>query len=112
MKINEKEAEIGTFKKIKLFLRNLLPICSKYLKFHNLSRRLGEVVTFNSPGIAPLLNFNGFAIGANTFKKELAGPTTHYITSPDPVSLGGLKYIDGSATLVDYNANRLYFLGR
>jgi alpha-tubulin suppressor-like RCC1 family protein len=75
---------------------------------HNLNRRLGEVVTFNSPGIAPLLNFNGIAIGASTFKKELAGLTTHYITSPDAISLGGLSYINGSAMLADYDAELLY----
>jgi len=67
-------------------------------------QRLGEVVTFNSPGIAKRIEINGKGIGAETFDNRFAGKVTHYITSADYVSLGGESYIQGYAKLYDYES--------
>jgi ELWxxDGT repeat protein len=70
----------------------------------NLGVRLGEVVTFNSPGIGLYQSLNGVSLGANTFQPSLGGGVAHYITSPDTVSRAGLAYIPGSAWLYEYDA--------
>jgi pimeloyl-ACP methyl ester carboxylesterase len=50
---------------------------------------LGDIVTFNSPGIS--------VAGANSFTG--AEKVTHYITSTDVVSLAGFRYIPGRYSL-------------
>ena len=65
---------------------------------------LGEVVTFNSPGISPSQTFAANQFGANVFNSLLAGKVTHYITSSDLVSLCGTKYLPGSYKLFDYSS--------
>jgi uncharacterized repeat protein (TIGR01451 family) len=52
---------------------------------------LGDVVTFNSPGIS--------VAGANSFTG--AEKVTHYITSTDVVSMAGFRYIPGQYTLLN-----------
>jgi hypothetical protein len=52
---------------------------------------LGEIVTFNSPGISVL--------GANSFVG--AEKVTHYITSTDVVSMAGFQYVPGRYILSD-----------
>jgi uncharacterized repeat protein (TIGR01451 family) len=53
--------------------------------------KLGDIVTFNSPGIS----FDG----ANSFAG--ADKVTHYITSTDVVSLAGFRFIPGQYTLLN-----------
>jgi uncharacterized repeat protein (TIGR01451 family) len=53
---------------------------------------LGDIVTFNSPGIS--------IAGADSFKG--AEKVTHYVTSSDVVSMAGTKYIPGQYVLSNY----------
>jgi hypothetical protein len=54
---------------------------------------LGEVVTFNSPGIA---HENGLGFGVRRFKSDRAASVTHYITAGDLISLAGEEYLPGA----------------
>lgn len=57
----------------------------------NYKGSLGEVVTFNSPGITSTTDYSGNA-----------EKITHYITAGDIVSMAGLSYLPGSYTLLSY----------
>ncbi|MGI0482564.1 putative Ig domain-containing protein [Geminocystis sp. CENA526] len=65
---------------------------------------LGEVVTFNSPGISPSINFQGNNYGTSLFQLSEVDGVTHYVTSADIVSLAGLTYIPGDVRFFDYSA--------
>ncbi len=65
---------------------------------------LGEVVTFNSPGISPFVNVGGNTYGTELFEQQEVQGVTHYVTSADAVSLGGLSYIPGDVKFLDYPA--------
>ncbi|MGA1134178.1 MAG: Calx-beta domain-containing protein, partial [Prochlorotrichaceae cyanobacterium] len=52
---------------------------------------LGDIVTFNAPGISDSR--------ANSFNAGKAGDVTHYITSNDIVSMAGNEYISGGYVL-------------
>jgi uncharacterized repeat protein (TIGR01451 family) len=58
---------------------------------YSLSGALGDVVTFNAPGIS--------RAGANKFNAGNAERVTHYVTSTDIVSLAGNKFISGQYVL-------------
>ena len=62
--------------------------------FTNRGGKLGEVVTFNSPGIGR--NF------VNNFKPQNVSNVNHYIVSGDIVSLAGEAYIPGKFQLKDF----------
>jgi alpha-tubulin suppressor-like RCC1 family protein len=70
----------------------------------NLRIRLSEVVTFNSPGIETNQRLGDDRIGADAFDASLSGGVTHYITSPDIISLAGERYINGGVQLFDYSS--------
>ena len=55
---------------------------------------LGEIVTFNSPGIATK---NASGDGVNRFRGDRANAVTHYITGGDIVSLFGERYLPGTS---------------
>ena len=66
--------------------------------------QIGEVVTFNSPGISyqqidDSENFHGHRY----FNERFVDEVTHYITSSDLVSMAGESYIDGEYKLYDYD---------
>ncbi|QCS51065.1 hypothetical protein FEK30_16255 (plasmid) [Picosynechococcus sp. PCC 11901] len=65
---------------------------------------LGEIVTFNAPGIMSEVNENGQSYGAKFFESNEVGQTTHYITSADIVSLFGLDYLEGKYREADYSS--------
>jgi hypothetical protein len=56
---------------------------------------LGEVVTFNSPGVSQAT--------ANDFRLQNTAGVTHYITSGDVVSLAGEAFIEGNYTLTQFD---------
>lgn len=56
--------------------------------------KLGNIVTFNSPGIS--------GKEAERFRPENAEEVMHYISSGDIVSLAGEEFIDGDYTLVKF----------
>jgi Putative Ig domain/Protein of unknown function (DUF2974)/Domain of unknown function (DUF4114) len=56
-------------------------------------QKLGNIITFNSPGIA--------ADTADKFKTENASRVKHYIVSADVISLGGEKFISGGYEVFD-----------
>ena len=62
--------------------------------FTNLGGKLGEVVTFNSPGIARSLVKN--------FNPQNVSNVNHYIVSGDIVSLAGEAYVPGKFNLLDF----------
>jgi len=55
--------------------------------------RIGDVYTFNSPGIA--------AADAGAFNAALAGEVKHFISSGDVVSMAGDQYVAGEVLLYD-----------
>jgi hypothetical protein len=57
-------------------------------------QKLGNIITFNSPGIA--------ASTADKFNTENATRVKHYIVSGDFVSLGGEKFISGGYSVFDF----------
>jgi Putative Ig domain/Domain of unknown function (DUF4114)/Lipase (class 3) len=59
----------------------------------NKGQKLGNIITFNSPGIA--------ADTADKFKTENASRVKHYIVSGDIVSLSGGKFISGGYEVFD-----------
>ena len=59
----------------------------------NYKGSLGEVVTFNSPGITSVSRYSGNA-----------EKISHYITAGDIVSMAGLSYLPGSYTLSSYKS--------
>ena len=66
------------------------------------SGELGEIVTFNSPGISPLPGIN-----LNPFNNQ---GVRHYITSADLVSMAGSAYLDGEWAKSSYqDAEKLIF---
>jgi probable HAF family extracellular repeat protein len=72
-------------------------------------RRINDVVTFNSPGISHAVPSEGDQeVGSDSFRPELAGQVTHYITNGDVVSMVGEAFIDGDYILASFNSpNRL-----
>lgn len=62
--------------------------------FTNRGGKLGEVVTFNSPGINRNL--------VNDFKPQNVSNVNHYIVSGDIVSLAGEAYVPGKFNLLDF----------
>ena len=68
--------------------------------------RIGDVVTFNSPGIASSTE-NGADTMASDFVVDLAEDVTHYVSNGDIVSLAGEAFIDGAFTLLNYSASSL-----
>ncbi|MGY6529315.1 MAG: choice-of-anchor L domain-containing protein [Cyanobacterium sp.] len=63
---------------------------------------LGEIVTFNSPGISPIVNFEGNTFGSNLFDDRQVLGVTHYTTSADAVSLAGRNYLNGAFKQLQY----------
>ena len=61
------------------------------------NRIIGDVVTFNSPGIS--------TAEANKFNPANAGSVTHYIVTGDVVSLAGEKFISGNYKLASYQGS-------
>jgi hypothetical protein len=57
---------------------------------------LGDIVTFNSPGINRLFQHKEESFGALLLDYNLAGDITHYISTGDFVSLLGREFVDGS----------------
>lgn len=62
-------------------------------------KKLGEIVTFNSPGI-PNSKVDEFKV--NAFNTPQVANVTHYIVSGDLVSLGGEAYLPGKYNLLDF----------
>jgi uncharacterized repeat protein (TIGR01451 family) len=60
----------------------------------NASTTLGDIVTFNSPGVS--------ATTVNKFKADKVSRVEHYIVSGDLVSLGGEKFLPGKYDLFDF----------
>jgi Putative Ig domain/Lipase (class 3) len=60
----------------------------------NASTTLGDIVTFNSPGVS--------ATTVDKFKADKASRVEHYIVSGDFVSLGGEKFLPGKYDLFDF----------
>ncbi len=64
-------------------------------EFTKTGGQLGEVVTFNSPGISEN--------AANQFNRALTENVTHYIMAGDLVSLGGEKFLEGNWEIFSYS---------
>jgi uncharacterized repeat protein (TIGR01451 family) len=60
----------------------------------NASTTLGDIVTFNSPGVS--------ATTVDKFKADKASRVEHYVVSGDFVSLGGEKFLPGKYDLFDF----------
>ncbi|WP_322744332.1 Calx-beta domain-containing protein [Planktothrix mougeotii] len=56
---------------------------------------LGEIVTFNSPGIS--------TSSANSFRANQTGTVTHYVSSGDFVSMAGEAYLPGNYVLSEFS---------
>ncbi|PSO90765.1 MAG: hypothetical protein BRC48_16900, partial [Cyanobacteria bacterium QS_9_48_30] len=61
---------------------------------------LGQIVTFNSPGIAS--NSSNVPVSATDYNPELAQSVEHYVTDGDAVSLAGDQFISGQGTLSSF----------
>jgi len=75
---------------------------------NNFDKSLGEIVTFNSPGIAKEITFNGRAYGSDLFNKNDVKGVTHYITSSDAVSMAGSEYLEGEYYLSNPDSEGIY----
>lgn len=67
----------------------------------NFAPAVGEVITFNAPGIdkATSARFKG------------SKKVTHYISDGDPVSLGGEAFIDGTAKVISFKSGKIPIVG-
>lgn len=66
--------------------------------------QIGEVVTFNAPGVSQ--------VQADKFRPQLAGGVTHYIVNGDVVSMGGEAFLTGQYIRYNFDTTPLDVTGR